>query len=142
MNTAENQETHQSTETRGEVVGIEGTVDGIEVITEAGGDMMGGETGVEAGAGRIIEGEAGTKMKKGGVETEMRREGANQGREEGAGAEVGREETLKTGQVVGGAGMRKAGEVEEAGTATGEEEEVMRRGRDAEKRENRRERSR
>lgn len=145
MKTAENRETQQSIEMRGEVVGVdkEETVDGIEVIMEPGGDMMEGETGDEAGAGRIIEGEVGTRMKKGGAEIEMRKGGANRGRGEGAGAEVGREETLKTGQVVGGAGMRKEEEAEEeAGIETGGEEEVMRRDRDAEKRENRSERSR
>ena len=61
MNTAENQETQQNTEMRGEVVGVEGRVDGIEVM-EPGGDMMEEETGVEAGAGRTIEEEVGTGM--------------------------------------------------------------------------------
>ena len=141
MNTAENQETQQSTEMRGEVVGEEGTVDGIEMM-EPGGDTMEEETGVEAGAGRTIEEEVGTGMTKGGAETGMIKEGASRGRDEGAGAEAGREGTLKTGQVVGGAGMRKAGEVEEEVEIGTGEEEVMRRDRGAEKRESRRERSR
>merc|ERR1719427_1420979 len=140
MNTAENQETQQSTEMRGEVVGVEGTVDGIEVM-EPGGDMMEEGTGVEAGAGRTIEEEVGTGMTKGGAETGMIKEGASLGRDEGAGAEAEREGTLKTGQVVGGAGMRKAGEVEEEEEIeTGEE--VTRRDRGAEKRGSRRKRSR
>merc|ERR1719237_1218637 len=124
MNTAENQETRQSTEMRGEVVGEEGTVNGIEMM-EPGGGTMEEETGVEAGAGRTIEEEVGTGMTK-----------------EGAGAEAGREGTLKTGQVVGGAGMRKAGEVEEEVEIGTGEEEVTRKDRGAEKRESRRERSR
>merc|ERR1719237_1927407 len=122
MNTAENQETRQSTEMRGEVVGEEGTVNGIEMM-EPGGGTMEEETGVEAGAGRTIEEEVGTGMT-------------------GAGAEAGREGTLKTGQVVGGAGMRKAGEVEEEVEIGTGEEEVTRKDRGAEKRESRRERSR
>merc|ERR1719458_1091357 len=128
MNTAENRETQQSTEMRGEVVGVERTVDGIEVMGP-GGDTMEEETGVEAGAGRTIEEE---------VRTGMTKEGASQGRDEGAGAEAGREGTLKTGQVVGGAGMRKAGEVEEEVEIGTGEEEVTRKDRGAEKRESRR----
>ena len=145
MNTTENQATLQSTEMRGEVDRAEGTVDEIETIMELGGDiMMEGEIDVEAGAGRTTEGEAGTRMTKEGAETGTRREGASLGREGGAGAEVGRGETLKTGQEVGGVGTRREGEVEEGGIGTGdeEEEEDMRRGRGAERRENRNERSR
>merc|ERR1740123_756104 len=99
--------------------------------------MMEEETGVEAGAGRIIEEDVGTEMTKGGAETRMIKEGASRGRDEGAGAEAEREGTLKTGQVVGGAGMRKAGEVEEEEEIETGEEGVMRRDRDAEKRESR-----
>jgi len=144
MNTTENQGTLQSTEMIGEVEGAEVKADEIETIMEPGGDimMMEGETGVEAGAERITGGEAGTRMTRGGAETGRRREGASLGRGGGAGAEVGRGETLKTGQVVGGAGMRREGEEEEAGIGTGEEEEEdMRRDRGAERSENRRERS-
>ena len=145
MNTTENQGTLQSTEMIGEVEGAEVKVDEIETIMEPGGEIMReGETGVEAGAERRTGGEAGTRMTRGGAETGTIREGASLGRGGGAGAEVGRGETLKTGQVVGGAGMRREGEEEEAGTGTGEEEEEeedMRRDRGAERRENRRGRS-
>ena len=141
MNTAENQATLQSTEMRGEVEGAEVKAGEIEMIMEPGGEiMMEGETGVEAGAERTTGGEAGTRMTRGRAETGTRRGGASRGR--GGGAGVGRGETLKTGQVVGGAGMRREGEEEEAGTGTGEEEEeVMRRDRGAERSENRRGRS-
>ena len=142
MNTTENQATLQSTEMRGEVDRAEGTVDEIETIMELGGDiMMEGEIDVEAGAGRTTEGEAGTRMTREGAETGMRKEGASRGREGGAGAEVGRGETLKTGQEVGGVGTRREGEVEEGGIGTGEEED-MRRDKGAERKENRNERSR
>ena len=99
------------------------------------------ETGDEAGAGRTIEEEVGTGMTKGGAETGMIKEGASLGRDEGAGAEAEREGTLKTGQVVGGAGMRREAE-EEVEIGTEEEEEVTRKDNGAEKRESRRERSR
>ena len=143
MNTTENQGTLQSTEMIGEVEGAEVKVAEIEMIMEPGGEiMMEGETGVEAGAERTTGGEAGTRMTRERAETGTRRGGASLGRGGGAGAEVGREETLKTGQVVGGAGMRREGEEEEAGIETGEEEEEdMRRDRGAERSENRRERS-
>ena len=140
MNTAENQEEiQQNKEMRGEVVGVEGIG-----MMEPGGDTMEEETDVEAGAGRTIGEEVERGMKKGGAETGMRKEGASPGRDGGAGAEAGREgslETLKTGQVVGGAGMRREAE-EEVEIGTEEEEEVTRKDNGAEKRESRRERSR
>jgi len=144
MNTTENQATLQSTEMRGAVEGAEGKVDEIEMIMEPGGDiMMEGETDVEAGAEKTIEGEAGTRMTREGAETGTRKEGASRGRGGGAGAEVGRGETLKTGQGDGGAGTKREVEAEEGGIGTGEEEEEdMRRDRGAERRGNRNERSR
>ena len=89
----------------------------------------------EVRAGKIIGGE-----KTGGeVGTEMRGGGASRGR--GGGVEAGKGETQKTGLEAGGAGMKseEKAEGDEIGTETGK---PMKRGKGAERRENRREKSR
>ena len=112
----------------------EETVDGIEGMQPGGDTMKEGETDAGAGAEKTIAGEAGIKTKRGEAETGMREEEASPGKGEGAEVEVGTEETLMIEQEVGGAGMRKGGEVEEAGIAIEEEAEAMRSVKGAERR--------
>ena len=89
----------------------------------------------EVRAGKIT----GEEKTGGEVGTEMRGGGASRGR--GGGVEAGKGETLKTGLEVGGAGMKSEEKAEgvEIGTETGK---PMKRGKGAERRENRREKSR
>ena len=90
--------------------------------------------------GEVRSGKITGEEKTGGeVGTEMRGGGASRGR--GGGVEAGKGETLKTGLEVGGAGMKSEEKVEgvEIGTETGK---PMKRGKGAERRENRRGKSR